>query len=112
MSAMFSDQSQCMREEFEQVISSRWLKTKEIYFMLQKPESLEKIGIKMSNIVIERPKSGTFILWDKRTGKNKYKKDSHDWITRKNNSNYVREDQENLKVNDCNLQTNQQQWIK
>jgi hypothetical protein len=113
-----------LKNEFFNVVRKRWLKTKEVYFLLKKPEVFERIGISKLNQITNLPQSGTFIVWDKKVGKNKWKKDGHEWVARKNNPNYVREDQENLKVtkddlsdfgfNIVNNNDNQgpNQWIK
>ncbi|CAI2368802.1 unnamed protein product [Moneuplotes crassus] len=96
------ESSDDLRTKFLSIVKTRWLKTYEIYSILTNPEFLVNLGIPYQTCPQTSPKSGTFILWNKVVGKNRWKKDGHDWKKR-NNTNYVREDQTDLKVNKQDL---------
>ena len=62
-----------LRSRFLSIMQTRWLKTYEVYSLLTNPDFLLNMGIKFENSVRAEQPSGTFILWDKVVGKNKWK---------------------------------------
>jgi len=80
------------------IVNSRWLKPHEIYSLLTNPEFLFNLGINFETSVRSSLPSGSFILWDREVGKNKWKKDGHEWVYRAN-THYVREDRADWFVN-------------